>query len=117
MKFIWVTRGRTWGFRFLTDGGFADPLPIYERAFSSVGVEAEVCRRDGDDVLLRFDDPEGRRDRAGRVIVHEFVVLGPLDEAIESVDDGLRLVWRAPAVSERYEKIWDATEPPAQGAS
>ena len=26
MSLIWATRGRTWGFRFLLNGGFADPL-------------------------------------------------------------------------------------------
>ena len=31
---IWATRGRTWGFRFLLDGGQADPLTTYERAFA-----------------------------------------------------------------------------------
>ena len=47
MKLIWATRGRTWGFRFLRDGGFEDPLPVYDEAFSEVGDEPEVCRRVG----------------------------------------------------------------------
>ena len=34
MSLIWATRGRTWGFRFLRDGGFPDPLPVYDLAFS-----------------------------------------------------------------------------------
>ena len=25
MTLIWATRGRTWGFRFLRDGGFEEP--------------------------------------------------------------------------------------------
>lgn len=112
MKFIWATRGHTWGFKFLSRGGYADPLPVYERAFSAVGDEAEVCLSVGVDVALRFEDPEGRRDRAGRVILHEFVVLGPLTEPIYTVDDGLRLVWTAPNVAQWYERVWAQPEPP-----
>ena len=64
MRFIWASRGRNWGFRFLRDGGFSDPLPIYEAAFD--GTDPTLS-------ALRFDDPEGRTDRAGRVIEHDFV--------------------------------------------
>lgn len=65
MRFIWATRGRDWGFKFLRDGGFSDPLPIYEAAFA--GTDSSLT-------ALRFDDPEGRTDRAGRVIEHDFVL-------------------------------------------
>ena len=66
MRFIWATRGKDWGFKFLRDGGFSDPLPIYEAAFE--GTDPSLS-------TLRFDDPEGRTDRAGRVIEHDFVFL------------------------------------------
>lgn len=64
MRFIWATRGKDWGFKFLRDGGLSDPLPIYEAAFE--GTDPTLS-------TLRFDDPEGRTDRAGRVIEHDFV--------------------------------------------
>ena len=32
-EFIWATRGRTWGFRFLRTAGRVDPLKLYEAAF------------------------------------------------------------------------------------
>ena len=48
MRFIWATRGRDWGFKFLRDGGFSDPLPIYEAAFE--GTDPSLS-------TLRFDDP------------------------------------------------------------
>ena len=35
--FIWATRGRTWGFRFLRTGGLQDPLGTYEAIFSKIG--------------------------------------------------------------------------------
>ncbi|WP_261166986.1 hypothetical protein [Microbacterium sp. Marseille-Q6965] len=100
MKVIWATRGRDWGFRFLDDGGFADPLPEYDAVFSAAGSGRETCQRVGDRVALRFADPEGRVDSAGRVIPHEFVVFPPDADDIRTLDDALRLVW-AP-VAEDY---------------
>src|SRR5665648_584836 len=104
MKIIWATRGRTWGFRFLRDGGFPDPLLEYDAVFSGIEGESEVCRRVGDKVALRFPDPEGRQDRAGRVIPHDFVVFPPLADGIDSVEDGLRLVWRP--VADDFAQVW-----------
>ena len=111
MSLIWATRGRTWGFRFLCGGGYPDPLLEYDKAFSGIEDEAQACRLTGGTIALRFPDPEGRRDGAGRVIPHEFVVQGPLARQIKSVGDGLNVVW--PLVSGIYESVWDSPEPPA----
>jgi len=113
MSLIWATRGRTWGFRFLLDGGFEDPLPEYDTAFSGVEDAPEVCRRVGERVALRFPDPLGRKDTAGRVIPHEFVVSGPLADEIDSVEDGLRLVWHQPRVADEFARIWESPAPPS----
>ena len=56
---VWATRGRSWGFKFLLDGGFADPLQSYDRAFAGTEGESTVCRRVGTHVALRF--PDGSR--------------------------------------------------------
>jgi len=109
MSFIWATRGRTWGFRFLRDGGFADPLPAYDDAFAYLDDEPETCRRVGDTVAVRLLDPLGRRDEFGRVIPHEFVVVGELADAIDSVEDGLTQIW--PMVKDEYEGFWDSPVP------
>ncbi|GAA1034830.1 hypothetical protein GCM10009557_40650 [Virgisporangium ochraceum] len=111
MSLIWATRGRAWGFRFLLDGGYDDPLGEYEATFSGVGDEPEVCRRVGDRVALRFPDPLERRDAAGRVIPHDFVVSGPSAEGLDSVEDGLRRVWQQPGVADRFDRIWDGPPP------
>jgi hypothetical protein len=105
VSLIWVTRGRTWGFRFLRDGGFQDPLPEYDRAFAATRGQREVWRRVDRTVALRFPDPEGRTDFAGRVIPHDFVLFSPLAERVASVDDGLRLVW--PLVADEFQREWD----------
>lgn len=111
MNLIWATRGRTWGFRFLMDGGFDDPLVVRDDVFSGFEDEPEVWRRVDDKVAMRFPDPEERRDAAGRVIPHEFVVLGPEAEQIDSLDEGRRRIW--PLVADEFERIWQVPDPPA----
>ncbi|GAB3747494.1 hypothetical protein GCM10027599_00920 [Yimella radicis] len=103
---IWLTRGKSWGFRFVLDGGLPDSLPVYERAFERVDQdESTACDRVADAVALCFPDPQGRRDASGRVIPHDFVVPDDLGLAIESVDDGIDSVW--PLVAGHYDRIWD----------
>lgn len=111
MKFIWATRGRSWGFRFLLNGGYPDPLSAYESVFAGTEGELEVCRRVGGRVALRFPDPLNRNDAAGRVIPHEFVVWGPLANDIRTVDDGIQRVW--PLVADIYARVWDGSLPTA----
>ncbi len=101
---IWATRGRSWGYRFLLNGGLTDPLVEYERIFAHLGGESTAWRRADGKAALRFPDPEGRRDAAGRVIPHEFVVFGDLADEIESVEDGLKRVW--PLVAAAYDRVW-----------
>ena len=110
-RFIWATRGRTWGFRFLRSGGLEDPLRVYEDTFSKVGDQPEAWRRVADKVALRFPDPDGRQDAAGRVIPHDFVRFPSLADGINSLEDGRQRIWprlpknspgfgsRAPAIS------------------
>lgn len=107
---VWVTRGRSWGFRFLLTGGLSDPLPEYERLFADLVDEPAACRRIEGKVALRFPDPLTRRDAAGRVIPHEFIVSGVMGESIDSVAAGQTCIWRLVAAA--YELIWDADRPP-----
>lgn len=114
MRFIWSTRGRSWGFRFLRTAGYTDPLLPYEDAFGQLGDADEECLRVGDRVALRFADPEGRRDRAGRVIPHEFVLFDELAARVDSVAEGVARVW--PLVADEYAQVWDTPTPPAPAA-
>lgn len=108
---IWATRGRTWGFRFLLDGGLPSPLGTYERAFIAADNEVTLCRQSGSRIALRFPDPQGRTDSAGRTIPHDFVILSPTPTVIASVDDGLREIW--PIVANVYAGVWDRETPPS----
>lgn len=111
MILLWATRGRSWGFRFLPVGrgaadGMAadgDPLGLYERAFAGHADGDEGCWAGADGLTaVRLSDPEGRRDEAGRVIPHEFVLRG---EEVRTVGDALAVVW--PRVAAQYAEVWD----------
>jgi hypothetical protein len=102
--FIWATRGRDWGFRFLRDAGLPDPLMTYEAAFSALGDEPDCFTKKGDVVALRMRDPEGRRDAAGRMIFHEFVLLRHVGVDVITAEDARRTVW--PLVEAEYATIW-----------
>lgn len=112
-RLIWATRGRSWGFRFLLNAGFADPLAEYEKAFADLEDEPTAWRRAAGKAALRFPDPEGRRDAAGRLIPHEFVVFGDLAEEIESFEDARQRVWSC--VAGAYQRVWAADHPPSVG--
>lgn len=110
MTFIWVARGRSWGFRFLRTGGYADPLRVYESVFDSAELDADDYRAVGELGALRITDPQQRRDRSGRPIRHDFVLLGDTASSVGSAEDGLRVVW--PLVRDEYALVWDLPHPP-----
>ena len=109
---IWATRGYSWGFRFLLDGGFEDPLPEYERVFAGVARDATVWHRHVSPGALRFPDPEERRDRSGRPIPHEFVVPVEFARDIRSVQAGIDVVWSF--VADTYARCWDSDSAPSR---
>lgn len=118
MSLIWATRGRNWGFRFLRNDASGDPLALYGAAFTGVKDTSEACRRiagtaaQPEMVALRFPDPVGRRDRAGRVIPHDFVVLGALVDGVDSVEAGRERIW--PLVADDFERVWELPQPPPE---
>lgn len=111
MNLIWATRGRSWGFRFLLDGGQRDPLPLYEAAFAGTEGEPTVCRRVDTHVAVRFPDPLGRRDAAGRVIPHDIVVLRPLADEIRTLGDVHDVIW--PRLADDFARVWNLPHPPS----
>lgn len=83
----------------------------YERVFAEFRDEPMAFVRMSGHVGLRFPDPEGRRDSAGRIIPHEFVLLGTQANRISSLNAGKDLVW--PRVADAYQRVWDADRPPS----
>jgi hypothetical protein len=68
-------------------------------------------RRVGAQVALRFPDPDGRHDHAGRVIPHDIIVLPPLPDGVRSVEEGQRIVW--PLLADAFALLWDQPRPPS----
>lgn len=109
--YLWGTRGKTWGFRFLERGGLENPLPVYEDMFAAIDDQPRAFCRVGENVALRFPDPQGRRDASGRVIPHHFVLLGEEADGVDSFEDGFAKVW--PKVADSFDAVWELDEPPA----
>lgn len=109
MRLIWATRGRTWGFRFLRRGELTDPLPEYSVAFAEFEGATQMWQHVGGVTALRFEDPLGRKDRAGRVIPHDFVIYDDGATEVDSVAAGIDLIW--PLVEDEYARSYDLPEP------
>jgi hypothetical protein len=114
VSFIWVTRGKTWGFRVLRTGGLDDAFEAYETAFAGLEDAPTALRSVQGRLAVRFPDPEERRDRAGRVISHEFVLLPPIGDEIASVETARDVVW--PQVAASFSDSWDAATAPEPSA-
>ena len=110
MNYLWATRGKTWGFRFLHTAGLANPLAVYEDAFAGTESKPETFTRRDKTLAVRFPDPDGRTDRAGRVIPQEFVVLDPDYAIFQDADAARRALWSE--VREPYAAVWEQTSPP-----
>ncbi|WP_228545877.1 hypothetical protein [Microcella flavibacter] len=89
-------------------------MEIYEAAFAGIEASPVAFRRSGGTIAVRFPDPEGRTDRAGRLIPHDFVILDSKTSDIRDLQDARALLW--PAVSGQYEAIWDKPAGPAPDA-
>jgi hypothetical protein len=106
---IWATRGRTWGFRLLWTGGLQNSLEVYEAAFAGTDGAAEVLSQRGELTAVRFLDPEGRTDRAGRVIPHEFVIL-TAGTSFKQIDTARTTLWAQ--VAPFYASVWEQPAAP-----
>jgi len=98
----------------LRTGGAANALELYENAFRGMEGSSEMLQSYGVTWAVRFLDPEERRDRAGRVIPHEFVVLDG-DQYFDDVAAARAELW--PRVADHYATIWDRREGPRPDAS
>ena len=75
MKFLWATRGKLWGFCFLSHADLDDPIPTYDQALSEGNLSGESFWRGLKTLAFRFTDPLSRTDLSGRPILHEIVIL------------------------------------------
>lgn len=108
MKLLWATRGYRWGFRFIQDDGEGDPLPRFEAAFARVPASGPALEKSVDQVAVRFTDPEGRLDFAGRPIMHEIVVWDLAGNVPATAEEAKSFIW--PLMASRYAEYWDGPQ-------
>ncbi|MGO1591309.1 hypothetical protein [Ancrocorticia sp.] len=109
VELLWATRGYTWGSRFLLNGGYSHPLSVYEEAFNGVEEEPSVYQHGSNGQALRFPDPLGRQDKAGRIIYHDFVIPDSIAQGISSAEVAVDRIW--PLVADIYGAVWDGDAP------
>ena len=79
--------------------------------FTGNQTDSAVFKRADSNVGLRFPDPLNREDAAGRLIPHEFVVFPPLADEINSLEQGIEVIW--PLVADTYAAAWSQADPAA----
>lgn len=93
---VHATRAKNKGFSFYDKGGLKDPLLEYEKAFGNSSDSGQMFKRYGSNnekLAVRFMDPEGRKDHAGRVIPHEIILPEPLAKNVNNIDEAISKVW------------------------
>jgi hypothetical protein len=105
---IHATRGKNKGFSFYDKGGLTEALDEYTSAFGSDSEGGTLFKRvgnNGEKVAARFNDPDGRKDRAGRVIPHEVILPEPLAKGVTNLDEAIAKVW--PMIKDTVESRYD----------
>jgi len=90
-------------FRVHTSG--VDVTTRSTQARCAIEDKPAAWHRSDEKIAVRFPDPEGRLDEAGRVIPHEFVLFGNWAQENSSLEDIVQLVW--PLVAEEFKEVWD----------
>lgn len=104
MNLVWAAGGFVRGTRIIRAPDGVDGLAVYEAAVPRLAMDAEAVAAWREGYALRFLDPDGRRDRAGRPIVHEVVILDPL-AVPDHVPTAVAEVW--PEIRDEYAELWD----------
>jgi hypothetical protein len=105
---IHATRGKEKGFGFYEKGGLMDALDEYTSAFGTNSDGGTLFKRVGDNnekVAFRFMDPDGRKDRAGRLIPHEVILPEPLSKGVTNLDEAVAKVW--PMIKDNVEAKYE----------
>lgn len=96
-----ASRSKNRGYRVMRDGQHPSPLDLMDDVFGSNLEQQPNTLHDsskGLGVLLM--DPEGRKDRAGRVISHSIIIPNSMKSGINNSDDVVRDIW--PLIKDDY---------------
>lgn len=107
---IHAARTKNNGYDFQMKGGLRDPLPEYDRAGFQKNpfLEENGHVRYGskkEKVAVTFKDPHGRKDRAGRTILHEVIIPESHAAGIKNFEDAKSKAWSL--VKDTYDPRYD----------
>lgn len=99
-----ASRSKNSGYRVMNDGNHPSPLDLMDSVFGSGLNDSSNNNRLYDSpkgMGVNLDDPEGRTDRAGRVISHTIIIPNSMKSGINNADDVVRDIW--PLIKEDYD--------------
>lgn len=102
---IHASRGRNQGFKFYKDGQIPDPMVEWQKGFGGLEESRTVFNKYDGKIAARFMDPDGRTDRAGRLIPHDIIVPKSMSDGVNSIDDVLKTIW--PKVKDHYSDNYE----------
>lgn len=101
---IHASRGKNVGNQFFQKGGTPDFFEHWSKAFEQVGGGATqgIFKHLPDGTIATsFADPLGRKDRAGRLILHDVLIPKVMASNVKNKDDVLKHIW--PIVARFYK--------------
>ncbi len=112
---IWLTRGKKWGFRFLSTGPLSndEAMVVYDQIFADndavpYAVHGKIykgsCAKYYYVALRFYDDISKRCDESGRRIIHEIVVVTPFANGIIQIDADVHSF--CSGVKEYYDSVF-----------
>lgn len=106
---IHVSRGRMVGYSFLRNGGMKDAVTEMDAAGFGQGRAAGWFKRygkDGEKVAAVFADPLGRKDHAGRMVLHDIVLPKEMAKNVNNADEVRDLVW--PNIKDLFSAFYNS---------
>lgn len=106
---IHTTRGHSKGFTFLKTGGLKDALSTWEGSFGAADRNSrEIFKKLADGkIAAAFDDPQGRKDFAGRLIPHQVVIPKSMAGDLNNLDDVKTKIW--PLIKDQYDAFYEGS--------
>lgn len=104
---VHAARGKHKGWTFPQSGGLSDPVSEYGKAGFDSMPSGPGIRRYGDrneKVAARYNDPEGRRDRSSRPIIHEVMLPESMARGVKTVEDARDASW--PSIKDTYASLY-----------
>lgn len=102
---IYASRGLNKGFRVFKNGNSPSPIEVMDKAFGGDlnNTDSSHFQKTDGRVAATFLDPEGRKDRAGRVIPHMVVVPKTMSTSLNNLDDVVQKIWPIIKDTHSYE--------------